>query len=52
MEETVDLLNEHGIAAVPYHGQMDNAARKRNQERWMADEVPVLVGTIAFGTWD
>ena len=23
--------------------------RQRNQERWMSDEVRVLVGTIAFG---
>jgi len=34
---------------VPYHGQMDNTDRRRNQERWMNDEVRVMVGTIAFG---
>jgi ATP-dependent DNA helicase RecQ len=28
---------------------MDTAERRRNQERWMSDEVRVLVGTIAFG---
>jgi ATP-dependent DNA helicase RecQ len=28
---------------------MDTATRKQNQERWMSDEVRVLVGTIAFG---
>src|SRR5438046_6506137 len=28
---------------------MDTANRHRNQERWMSDEVPVLVGTLAFG---
>jgi ATP-dependent DNA helicase RecQ len=28
---------------------MDNDERRRNQERWMSDEVRVLVGTIAFG---
>ncbi len=49
VEETVDLLGERGIAAVPYHGQMENRLRQRNQERWMSDEVPVLVGTLAFG---
>jgi ATP-dependent DNA helicase RecQ len=49
VEETVDFLAEKGIAAVPYHAKMDNRARQRNQERWMSDEVPVLVGTIAFG---
>jgi ATP-dependent DNA helicase RecQ len=28
---------------------MDSGQRRRNQERWMSDEVRVLVGTIAFG---
>jgi ATP-dependent DNA helicase RecQ len=49
VEQTVDFLADRRIAAVPYHGQMENAARRRNQERWMNDEVRVLVGTIAFG---
>jgi ATP-dependent DNA helicase RecQ len=49
VEETVDMLEEHGIDAVAYHGQMDPQTRKQNQERWMSDEVRVLVGTIAFG---
>ena len=49
VEETVAILAEHGIAAMAYHGKMDNATRRRNQEKWMSDEVPVLVGTIAFG---
>jgi ATP-dependent DNA helicase RecQ len=47
--EVVDLLEENGIAAVGYHGQMENAERRANQERWMSEEVRVLVGTIAFG---
>jgi ATP-dependent DNA helicase RecQ len=49
VEETVAILAEQGIAAIAYHGKMDNATRRRNQEKWMSDEVPVLVGTIAFG---
>lgn len=49
VEETVDFLEEQGIAAIAYHGKMDAEARRRNQERWMSDEVRVLVGTIAFG---
>ena len=46
---TVDFLQENGIAAIAYHGKMDAATRRANQERWMSDEVRVLVGTIAFG---
>ena len=49
VESTVDLLQDNGIAAIAYHGQMNAADRRRNQERWMADEVRVMVGTIAFG---
>jgi ATP-dependent DNA helicase RecQ len=49
VEETVDYLGDHDIAAVGYHGKMGGDERRRNQERWMADEVRVLVGTIAFG---
>jgi ATP-dependent DNA helicase RecQ len=49
VEQTVDFLADRRIAAVPYHGQMETANRRRNQERWMNDEVRVLVGTIAFG---
>jgi ATP-dependent DNA helicase RecQ len=49
VEETVDFLEEHGIPAIAYHGKMETELRRRNQESWMADEVRVLVGTIAFG---
>src|SRR5712675_674003 len=49
VEETVDFLEDHDIAAVGYHGRMGSEERRRNQERWMSDDVRVLVGTIAFG---
>jgi ATP-dependent DNA helicase RecQ len=49
VEQTVDFLEERGIAATAYHGKMDPVQRKRNQEAWMSDEVRILVGTIAFG---
>jgi ATP-dependent DNA helicase RecQ len=49
VEETVDYLEDQGIAAVAYHAKMQSEDRRRNQERWMSDEVRVLVGTIAFG---
>ena len=49
VEETVDFLEDRDIAAVGYHGKMGADARRKNQERWMSDEVRVLVGTIAFG---
>jgi ATP-dependent DNA helicase RecQ len=49
VEETVDFLEDHGISAIPYHAKMQSDDRRRNQERWMSDDVRVLVGTIAFG---
>jgi ATP-dependent DNA helicase RecQ len=49
VEETVDFLEDQGIPAVGYHAKMQSEDRRRNQERWMSDEVRVLVGTIAFG---
>ena len=49
VEQTVDFLEENGIAAIAYHGKMESGLRRRNQEAWMSDEVRVLVGTIAFG---
>jgi ATP-dependent DNA helicase RecQ len=49
VEDTVESLLENGIAAIPYHAKMESALRRENQERWMSDEVRVLVGTIAFG---
>ena len=49
VEETVEFLKEQGIKAIGYHGKMTTEERTRNQERWMSDEIPVLVGTLAFG---
>lgn len=49
VEEIADFLNQKQIPAISYHGKMDAARRRQNQERWMSDEVRVLVGTIAFG---
>jgi ATP-dependent DNA helicase RecQ len=49
VEETLDFLEENGIASIAYHGQMDAPTRRKNQEAWMNDEVRVIVGTLAFG---
>src|SRR5690242_966461 len=46
---TVDFLEENDIRAIGYHGQMEAQARRENQEKWMAEEVRVMVGTVAFG---
>jgi ATP-dependent DNA helicase RecQ len=42
-------LNSSGIAALPYHAGLTSEQRPEHQERFIRDDVPVLVATIAFG---
>jgi ATP-dependent DNA helicase RecQ len=49
VEETANFLNEHGIAALPYHAGMDTATRAANQSRFLREDGLVMVATIAFG---
>ena len=48
-EELADGLRDEGIDAAPYHAGMDAGTRRRNQERFIRDEVNVIAATIAFG---
>ncbi|MGM0489171.1 MAG: RecQ family ATP-dependent DNA helicase, partial [Planctomycetota bacterium] len=49
VEETVAVLREHGVDALPYHAGLTDRERARNQEAFASDEVAVVVATIAFG---
>lgn len=49
VEQTADLLQKHGIKALPYHAGLIDSERARNQEAFNTDEVDVIVATIAFG---
>ena len=42
-------LRDDGFEALPYHGGMDRALRSRNQEKFLNDEIRIIVATIAFG---
>jgi len=42
-------LNEEGFSALPYHAGLDDLVRKRTQEKFIHDEVPIITATIAFG---
>jgi ATP-dependent DNA helicase RecQ len=44
-----ELLNEAGIKAGYYHGQMKKSERDRVQQDWMDEKTPVVVATTAFG---
>lgn len=49
VEELAELLNVNGIKALPYHAGMDSATRSGNQDKFLMEEVDVIVATIAFG---
>ncbi|HKE46832.1 MAG TPA: DNA helicase RecQ [Rhodanobacteraceae bacterium] len=49
VEDTAEWLNQHGIAALPYHAGMDAADRTANQQRFLREDGIVMVATIAFG---
>ena len=48
-ESLVEKLNERGYNAAPYHAGLTAQKRKENQERFIRDEISIMVATIAFG---
>lgn len=49
VEELAELLNVNGIKALPYHAGLDARTRAENQDKFLMEEVDVIVATIAFG---
>ena len=49
VEELAELLNVNGIKALPYHAGLDAKTRAENQDKFLMEEVDVIVATIAFG---
>ncbi len=49
VEELAELLRVNGIKALAYHAGMDSATRSGNQDKFLMEEVDVIVATIAFG---
>lgn len=48
-EELADRLTAAGFPAQAYHGGMAAGVRHRRHEEFLADEVPIMVATSAFG---
>lgn len=48
-EDISRKLSRMGIPAEAYHAGMSKAERDRVQGRFMADDLPVIVATVAFG---
>jgi ATP-dependent DNA helicase RecQ len=49
VEELAETLQVNGVKALPYHAGLDSATRSQNQDRFLMEEVDVIVATIAFG---
>ncbi len=49
VEELAEVLCINGIKAAPYHAGMDASTRSANQDKFLMEEVDVIVATIAFG---
>lgn len=44
----IDLTRD-GYAALPYHAGLNSELRQETQDKFIHDEVPIIVATIAFG---
>lgn len=49
VNETAFRLQQDNISALPYHAGLSDRERQQNQERFLRDDVRVMVATIAFG---
>ncbi len=49
VEKLAETLKVNGIKALPYHAGMDSATRTDNQDKFLMEDIDVIVATIAFG---
>ena len=49
VEELAQVLCINGISALPYHAGLDAKTRAENQDKFLMEEIRVIVATIAFG---
>ena len=49
VEELAETLKINGIKVLPYHAGMDAQTRSNNQDKFLMEEVDIMVATIAFG---
>lgn len=48
-ESLASRLRCRGFKALPYHAGLEDGVRRETQERFLSDEVSIIVATIAFG---
>src|SRR5690606_3929057 len=49
VEEIAEVLNINGIKALPYHAGLDAKTRAETQDKFLMEDVEVIVATIACG---
>lgn len=49
VEEIAEVLNINGIKSLPYHAGLDAKVRAETQDKFLMEDVQVIVATIAFG---
>lgn len=49
VEEIAEVLNLNGVKALPYHAGLDAKTRASHQDKFLMEDVDVIVATIAFG---
>ena len=49
VEELASILYINGIKALPYHAGLDAKLRAETQDRFLMEDIDVIVATIAFG---
>lgn len=49
VEELAEILQANGIMAAPYHAGLESSVRSENQDKFLKEEITVIVATIAFG---
>lgn len=49
VEELAETLRLNGVKALPYHAGLEASVRAKTQDRFLMEDVDVIVATIAFG---
>ena len=49
VEQLAETLQVNGIKALPYHAGMDARTRNETQDKFLMEDIDVIVATIAFG---
>lgn len=49
VEMVAEKLQDEGIKALPYHAGLSDMDRQQNQERFLREDIDVIVATVAFG---